>query len=58
MSNETQKIYEKLINEATNNIVMSISRADFDITDKVFDDHLLSVRDEINKCIERKQNKD
>lgn len=53
MSKETQKAYKKMIDEATSKIVMSISRAAFDITQDVCHDLMVSVRDEIDNCLQR-----
>lgn len=53
MSKETQKIYSKLIDEATRKIVMSINQAAFDITHEVCHDLMVSVRDELDNCIKR-----
>lgn len=53
MSKETQKIYKKLIDDATSKIVISISRAAFDITNDVCHDLMVSVRDEIDRDLQR-----
>lgn len=54
MSKETQKVYKKMIDQATREITISISRAAYDITAQVHDDLMRSVRDEINKYLERR----
>lgn len=52
MSKETQKIYKKQIDEATKKIRMNISSAALKITDDVYHDLLVSVRDDINRSLE------
>lgn len=57
MSKVTQRIYKKLIDEATRKIVISISRAAYDIAEDVRHDLMVSVRDEINSQLARDEQK-
>lgn len=49
MSKATQKVYKRLIDEATSRIVMNIFNAGYDITREVQKDLLLNVRAAIDE---------
>ena len=54
MSKKTQQAYKKMIDEAAGDMLIEVNKKAFDITEDVFNDILLSLREKIDELLERK----
>jgi len=54
MSKKAQRLYKKMIDEAASKIVIDANREAFKITEGVFADILLTLREKIDEILERK----
>ena len=54
MSKKTQQAYKKMIDDAARKMLIEANKEAFDITEDVFNDILLSLREKIDELLERK----
>ena len=54
MSKKTQQAYKKMIDEAADKMLIEVNKEAFDITEDVFTDILLAMREKIDELLERK----
>lgn len=54
MSKKTQQVYKKMIDAAADKMLIEVNKEAFDITESVFTDILLSLRERIDEILERK----
>ena len=55
MSKKAQQAYKRMIDEAAVNMILEANKRAFEITDGVFVDILLAMREKIDEILERKQ---
>ena len=54
MSKKAQQVYKKMIDDAAGEMLIEVNKKAFDITEDVFNDILLSLREKIDELLERK----
>ena len=52
MSKKTQQVYKKMIDDAAGEMLIEVDKKAFDITEDVFNDILLSLREKIDEILE------